>query len=282
MPYFQNNFNQDFVGVLVIGDRQYSMNFKVKGNVNSSVEMIAWNPEPFNLSGNTNLTINFSLDSGATWASKAFNVTTGAVSLTAVTAQEVVTALNNDTGFAALFTAEVFRNNQLSSTGLTNYVKIRANKPRENWKCYIANSGAESIMRFNKKSGVAELPTYFARHTVTNIGSSTYPDCAGVLVQLSNPVSGVDVAIVTEAGGDPNTVQTDWQLFRGKSQLFTFKKQTVDSSSRLTQVIEYPAGALAGDFAKKTTYTYTSTKTVADTICEVPYTLQPGDLIIPG
>jgi hypothetical protein len=77
-------------------------------------------------------------------------------------------------------------------------------------------------------------------------------------------------------------MKEDWQLVRGRGAgLFTFKKQTVDNSNRITQIIEYPAGAIAGDFARKINYKYTSTNTNASSITEIPYVLTDADLLTP-
>lgn len=273
MPFFQNVFDSDFVGCLVLGDRQLSLNFRVRANTNTTTDMVAWNREPYNLSGNTNLTLNYSLDSGGTWAALTINVSAGAADVTAVTCAEVAAALNADATFAALYDAYV-----VSEPKAGNFLKIRARRARERWKHYFSNTSAESKLRFNKKAGVAELPTYFSRHTIANVDD--FDSSVGMLVELSNPVAGVDVAIVTEAGLS-TTVREDWQLLEGRSGLFTFKKITVDGDDRITEIIEYPAGAAAGDFAKLTAYTYTSSNKNPDQITEVPYVLAGGDLVTP-
>jgi hypothetical protein len=56
---------------------------------------------------------------------------------------------------------------------------------------------------------------------------------------------------------------------------------TVDGSDRITQIIEYPAGAVEGDFARKINYTYTSANTNPSTITEIPYVLTDSDLVNP-
>lgn len=272
MPYFQNVFDSEFVGSLLLGDRQLSLNFRIKGNVNSSIDMIAWNQEPYNLSTNKTLTFNYSFDSGSTYTSHGIDVSTSAASAAAAKAFEVVTALNNDSTFSALFTASV-----ITDAKGGNYVKIHALRSRERWRMYFSNSSAESVLRFNKKAGVAELPSYFERHTI----GSGFSDSTNMLIQLSNPVAGVDVAIVSDAGLDPTTVRADYQLLDGRSGLFTFRKQTVDGSNRVTQIIEFPAGAEAGDLAKKITMSYTTTNTNPDRYAEVPYVLQSADLFSP-
>lgn len=274
MPFFQNVFDNDFVGALVIGDRQLSLNFKVKGNINTSVDMVAWNREPYNLSADTDLTINYSFDAGKTWTERLIDVTSEAASTSSVTCAEVAEALNLDAIFKELYEAYVVTDPKAGS-----FLKIRAKRGREKIRTYISNGSAESVLRFNKKAGVAELPTYFSRHTIDNV--SVYADGLGTLIELSNPVAGDDIAIVDEAGLDSSTVQADYELLDGRSGLFTFQKITVDGSDRITQIIEYPAGAGEGDFAKKINYTYTATNKNPDKITEIPYTLQTADLVTP-
>lgn len=274
MPFFQNNFNQDFLGVLVLSDRQYSLDFKVRGNINTSVDMVAWNREPYNLASSPNLTINYSLDSGATWAAMTIDVTAGAVSTSAVTCDEVAAALNANVTFAALFDAYVMRD-----TRAGNFLKLRAEKSRERWKSYISNSSAESVLRFNKKSGVAELPTYFSRHNIASIGD--FPDCCGLLVEL-DVADSIDQAIITDALLDYTDEQADWQLLRGRaSGQYAFTKNTVNVSNQITETIYYGAGAVEGDLAVKTIRTYTGTQTVPDKICEIPWVLTSADLVTP-
>jgi hypothetical protein len=76
-------------------------------------------------------------------------------------------------------------------------------------------------------------------------------------------------------------VHADYQLLRGRSGLFQFQNVTVDGSDRPTQIIEYSAGAKVGDLAMKTTYAYTSANTQPSKVCQVPYTLTAGDLVVP-
>lgn len=272
MPYFQNPFETEFVGALVLGDRQLSLNFRVRPNINTSKDMVAWNREPYNLTGNTDLTFYYSFNSGATYSSVTIDVSTEAASVSAATCAEVAEALNANTLWFELYEAYV-----VSDPKAGNFLKIRAKRPRERWKTYIDNAEAESILRFNKKAGVAELPTYFSRHTI----DSDFEDSVRMLIELSDPVTGVDVNIVEDADLDSATVQEDWQLLAGRSGIFNFQKITVDGSDRITQIIEYPAGAAAGDFARKVNYSYTSSNKNPDKITEIPYVLTGSDLVTP-
>jgi hypothetical protein len=148
-------------------------------------------------------------------------------------------------------------------------------------RAYVSNTGAETKLRFNKRAGIAELPTYFSRHTIAN---RFMENSDATLIELDG-TDAVDLAIIREHLNDPSwtnsDLKPDYALFRGRSGLFVFRKNTVDGSNRITESIEYPAGALAGDFAKKTTYTYDGANTTPTTSAEVPYTLLEADLITP-
>jgi len=337
MSFYQNPLDYEFEASLLLSDRQYNVSFKIKGALpNSSTLFQCWNPGPYDVSSNKALTLNFSFDSGNTWTALTISdVGVTAASTSSATAGEVVEALNADPTFQALFTASVAtdRNN-------LSYVVIKALRSREKFKSYVSNTGAEIVLRFNKKAGVGELPTYMDRHSIAN--KSLFPDSLGMLIKL-DPTTTRDQAIIDDAGYSyivgatngnatvtlPNTsafavgdsveiyngttslartissitantsltlnsnwtgatgtakivvIHADYQILRGRSGLFMFKKQTVDSSSRVTAIIEYPAGALVGDLAKKTTMSYTNSQTSPDKICEVPYTLTSNDFVTP-
>lgn len=279
MPFYQNVFDNDFIGHLLLEDRQYVLDFKVPANKNKSTAMVAWASAPYNTVGNTTLTFNYSIDAGKTFHQFTVTLTSGPTR----TADDIVTDLNNSTNFTSMFTATATPDKQ----GV-KWVFIQAKSgmvltSREQFRCYISNTSAETVLRFNAKAGVAEMPSFFARHTVDNFtshgpgGDNAYPDSQGALIALD--VS-ADAWYITNAGFTASE-QADYALLRGRSMAFKFYKNTVDSSSRITQTIEYPAGAKVGDLAKKTTYTFTSSKTSPDTIAEVPYVLTSGDLITP-
>lgn len=280
MPFFQNPFDQEFRGNLPIGDRQYTLTFSVPANRNTSNYTVAYNCEPYDFSSLNTLTIKFALDKEyKAFASLAINIAGATASATK--AAEVVSILNANATFSWLFTAEVHEMKTASNT-IGNSVIIKTNKSMY-VKHYILNSSAESKMKFNKYAGVAEIPSYFSRHTINNVYN--YTDSAGMLIQLDGTDTAIDRPIIREFLNDTtwtnSSLKSDYQLLEGRSGLFTFRKQTVDSSSRITQIIEYPAGAIAGDFAKKITMSYTGSKTQPDSYAEVPYVLQSGDLITP-
>lgn len=267
MPYYQNVFESEFVGALLLSDRQYNLTFKIRPNRNTSTLMRAFGTAPYNTVGNTTLTFNVSINSGASWTSFDVSITSGA----AVSANQIVTDLNADTNFSSFFTASL----DAFSLDQKGLVTIRANYRRENFKSYVSNSSAETVLKFNRYAGISQLPSYFDRHLISSIG--TYADSVGMLIKLVQPTHNT---LITEAGLS-TTAKTDYELLAGRSGMFTFYNQTVDGSSRITQKIEYPAGAVAGDLAKKTTYSYTGAKTEPDVIAEVPYVLTNSDLVTP-
>lgn len=291
MSFFQNVFTNEFLGSLVLGDRQYAPTFKVKPNAGRGDELVtAWNEPTYDFSGNDSdsntkhdLEFSYSIDgSGRIWSNFKVNVASTAAVEAATTAHEVLSALEANVNFSGLFTASL---GKFEKDG-TYRIQIRQKMAVGRMKFYIVNGGAEEALGFNKRAGVAELPAYFARHTIAERWNFT--DSFGMLIEL-DPSLNVDAALIDNAvdyngislGYAHGTVQADWQLLRGSSGLFTFKKQTVDGSNRVTQIIEYPCGAKVGDFSKKTSYTYTAANTAPSTIAEIPYVLESGDLITP-
>ena len=192
----------------------------------------------------------------------------------ATTVREVVDALNSDPIFNSMYVASVVPMESSESVGIS-----KNPKRKQSFKAYFGNYGAETRLGFNKRAGVAELPEYFSRHTIEN--RNNYPDSMVQLIRLDE-TDPVDQAIIENAGFDPSAMKADWQLLRGRgSGIFTFQKLTIDSSDRITQIIEYPAGAVPGDFARKINYTYTSTNKNASSITEIPYILTDSDMLTP-
>jgi len=358
MPFFQNPFQNDFRGIWVLSDRQYSIEFKVAGNVNALGLMQAYNLPPYDVSANQSLTINFSFDGGNAWTVTTIaNVGSTAANPAAAQPFEIVSALNDPSNalFVQFFTALVNTDGQGRS-----YVQIRQNQSRTfhaGFVWYISNGNAESVLRFNKKAGVAELPTYFQRHAVpivasaaitnatnttpiqitsnghrlqtgnlvvvSNVGGNTAanntvtnpiwsitrvdannftldgssgnfaytsggqwvwyntPDAQHTLIELDPTNISTDTTIVSDAGLNPSFIQADWQLVKGRAGLFTFQNITVDGSDRITQIIEYPAGAQVGDLGRLIEYKYSGSLTHPYQITEIPHTLTSADLVTP-
>ncbi len=355
MSWFQNLFSEEFRGNWLLGDRQYILDFNCSPNKNSSDYQYAWTVEPYDLSSVNTLTFNYAWDSDfKNYSSLAINVAGSTAAATK--ASEIVALLNANATFASMWVAEVspyqFGTPAPSTypmpvptpTAFTVKITKKYSRPKQMVRMYISNTGAETKLRFNKKSGIADLPLYMERHTIAN--RFTYSDSVGLLTKLTQPITAISVAVaaqvtsashgltsgdivyivntnstpvidgeriatvinannftvpvtttvagtrgewlsaiqqqqVADAGLDYSTMKEDWELLRGRSGIFNFSKITVDGSNRVTQIIEYPTGAVAGDFAKKINYTYTGANTNPDTTTEIPYVLVAGDLITP-
>lgn len=271
MSFFQNVFDQEFQGYLVLGDRQASTTYKVPANKNPQTKQIAWNSGPYDFSTYNVLTLNYSWDKEfKIWSSVGVDVAGAEASST--TADEVASKLNSNSTFSELLVASTVVLNGTPTVAVSkNYLK------KQDIKIYFSNSGAESILRFNKKAGVSELPSFFERHTVSN--RYNYPDSIGTLIKLDESNS-IDQTIIQDAGFGL-TPKEDYELLRGRSGLFMFQKITVDSSDRIAQIIEYPAGAVPGDFARKINYSYSGGNSNPSSVTETPHVLQDVDLLSP-
>lgn len=280
MAFYQNLFDQEFRGNWVLSDRQYVLTFICPPNKNKSDWQIAYNAEPWDFSADNTLTLNYAYDVDfKNYSALAINV--AGATPGATTAAEVVAILNANTTFSDMFFAQLSRIDSIATTPITYTVLIRAKTDRikRGVRLWISNTSAEKHMRFNKKAGVAELPTYFDRHTIDE--RFNFPDSTGMLIHLDE-TDPDDQTIITEAGLDFSVMKEDWQLLAGRaSGLFTFQKVTVDGSNRITEIIEYGAGAGVGDFARKISYVYTGANTNPSEVTEIPYVLASGDLITP-
>ena len=251
--FFQNVFNRQFQGNWVLGDRNFSIPFKCQNNNGRGDEIVtAWNVGPYNLSINdTNgnarntLVITCALDQNnfQNWFQISVNVTTGAVSSSAVTGLEIANALNADTVFPTYFYATpttVNYQNPISyenngATGGVNYSVNSSpsntvsrmsqqtfpdNSPRiciqpklstSRFWFYINNGQAEEAIGFNKRSGVSEMPTYFARHTMAN--RFNFTDSQNLLIPLSSPITAISAAgppVITSANHGLTTGNKVW------------------------------------------------------------------------
>lgn len=290
MPFYMNPFSSDFMGVWVLSDRKYSLDFKAPRNAGRGDEYVVHygGNGPFDLTGNdsdgnakANLTIVFALNDPKNWTVLTVNVdgTTPAATKTI----EIVTALNSNALFADFFTAGLYDEQGNGQFRIT----IRQKKPISQFRFYIRPGEAESVLNFNKFVGVGELPSYFARHTIAS--RFDFADGQNHLVELDPGSNNVDAEVIDAAvdakgvsrGYASGTVLADWQLLKGRAGLFTFQKLTVDGSDRITEIIEYQAGAIVGDMARKIAYTYTGANLKPSEITEIPYTLQSGDLVTP-
>lgn len=290
MPFYMNPFSSDFTGAWVLSDRKYSIDFKVPRNAGRGDEYVVsyGGNGPFNLSGNdadgdpkANLVILFALNDPKNWTQLSISV--AGATPAATTTSEIVSLLNANALFADFFTAGL-----KDEQGNGQYrITIRQKKQISQFRFYIQKGQAEEVLKFNKFAGVGEIPTFFDRHSVEQ--RYAFPDSQNQLIALDPVGSVVDAAVIDSAvdaqgvsrGFSSGTVLEDWQLLKGRAGLFTFQKLTVDGSDRITQIIEYPAGAIEGDMARLIAYTYTGANLKPDQITEIPYTLQSGDLVTP-
>lgn len=352
MSYFQNILESEFRANWLLGDRQYVVEFVVNANGNKYNYQLSWNPEPYDVSTDSMLTLYYAWDQNfLNYSALSIDVSTLASDPAAAMASEIAAALNANAIFAEMFNAQVFALPHVNYTAAhyepqPNGVLIlpRTGRIKQTIRLWVDNSGAQQELGFNKKAAIVELPLYMARHCVSN--RFAFPDSQACLIQLSHRITAISVAnptqvtalahglqngdtvyiggsnstpsidgsytityvdadnftipvnvttagdrgealsvtenfMVTQAGFNIANVQTDWQLLRGRSGIFNFQNITVDGSNRITQIIEYPAGAQVGDFARKIQYTYSGGNTQPSQITEIPYTLTAGDLVTP-
>jgi len=284
MPFFQNPFTYDFEGNWLLGDRQHMPKFVVRRNFGRTDDQVtAWAEPTYNLSGNDAdgnskavLTLSFALNNFYNWAD--LPITISASSLAATTAVEVYTSLNANPTFAGFFIASLDR----FESGQPRLV-IKSRQPATNFRFYVKTGRAESVLLFNKRAGVAEMPTYFSRHSIAN--RFQFPDSQNAVIELDPSVltqaAVIDNAVDNKGASlnySSSTVHEDYELLAGRSGLYIFTKNTY-TGDNVTSKIEYHAGAVAGDLGKKTTYVYSGDDLAS--ICEIPYVLENADLVTP-
>ena len=175
--FFQNVFSSEFVGSLVLGDRQYSPSFRVRSNSGRGDSIITnYNEGPYNLSGNDGdgnsnniLTISFFLDGH--WFDLNFNIGNSS----SARVDEIVQTLNDNSEFSSKFKAKIRNSND------ANFINIFSILDSTRIKFFVKNKGAETVLNFNKFAGIAEIPSYFERHTLDNL--TNFPDCANLLIK---------------------------------------------------------------------------------------------------
>ncbi len=296
MPFFQNPFAEDFQGNWVLADRQHSPSFRVPRNSGRGDELsISYESGPFDLSGTDadgddrdTLRIFIALfPEFRTWVRIDVDITTFADSVSAVTHFEIVDALNDDTSFSGWFTAE----NNVSN----NRTMIRSKKSGTEFRYYVENGRAEEALRFNARAGVAEIPSYFDRHKAVHLLTveerASFTDNVNHLIPLDPGANTVDADLIDAAvdvndrslGLDSSTVRDDWEMLEGRSGLFTFQNLCLDANGDIAQIIEFHAGAVVGDTARRICYfrNAAGAGTNPVQITEEPHVLVSGDLVTP-
>jgi hypothetical protein len=224
--YFQNPFFEEYQGYFYLGglaggdaltfpgSRLDKTRFQHWGRGMVRVESVVI-PSVTDLTGNDadgnpldTLTINFAIDPTLReFATIALDITTAAAAPGATTVLEMAESLNNNPNFSSFFTAST----ETLTTGdaPTRQLIIEAKRSAEFIKFYISNTGAETILLFNRAAGVAELPSYFARHTVEN--RHNFRDGVALLVPLSRFITSITAAnpgIITSVGHGLTTGDT--------------------------------------------------------------------------
>ncbi len=310
MPFFMNPFDTDFKANLVMavgtsGWGQQSLTYNVPANKNNSLATVAWNPEPYDFTLTTDdiLTIRYNNNqiNGYTYA-------TLNISLTGVTtAAGVVSALNGNATFATFWNAKV----KEFSEGKTVFIEAKPALSRLGIKYWFENLGAEEALRFNKMAGIAEIPSYFSRHRFEAYTDAASPNFmkdnevfqliqldVDPLAYINDPlvspeitaaIAAVNLAIIQEFTNNPsfagvsdpnpdNRVKYDWELLKGRTALYTFTKKTF-SGGLPTEIIEYNAGSVVGDAAKRTVIVYSGVDPIEK--FEMPHILVAADMITP-
>lgn len=281
MPFYQNVFDVEFKGTLILGEN-HALTFTALPTRNTSKLLQSTNYGPFNLSTNNILRLNYTQDNGKTW----YHLDLNLGSSVKTTTVDIIETLNNNPIFNENFIAKANIDNKNGNV----YLVIEAGKlavlnRKGGFKMYVSNTGAEKHLKINKNAYVVELPSYFSRHTINagalqSDGKPLFPDSLSTLILL-DPNNSDDAEVITDAGLNPSTPKEDYELIRGRSRRLLFTKNTVDGSGRITETIQYNAGAQVGDFAKKTIYTFSGSNTLASNIFELPHVLTSGDLITP-
>lgn len=311
MAFFQNVFQFTFKQVMLQQAWDYSLSFSVGANQNNSNYMVCYNNGPWDLSGSDaegnplniltffiapnerpehfvppseRAAIDYTLRVPFTQVD--VDIAPYAADISAVTAEEVVAAINGSVGLdggcvadpsnpyprntcSALYTAQVY-----SQNGGQN-VRLIANSVSR--FAFISNYGAESVMGWNKNAPVVELPDLALKYAIQNY--SQYPDLGSTQRLLAlDPSNAVDADVIEAAGLDPLNPTPDWKLMKGCSDLYRFSKTVVLSGTQY-YTIEYFAGSQIGDPAVKTYYT-TNAGVIIEK-CITPYILTSSDLIVP-
>ena len=312
MTYFMNPFHEDFYGVWVIDDRAHHPTFPCPRNAGRGHNIVtAWNlpsgdpPRTWDLSGvdadgdaTKDLVLQFAIGADfLNWTILTVDLTDDSnVSFTAVPAamqpNQIVAILNAHDTFPSYFTASLGQ----YEDDPRDRIMITQKIPIERMKFFVVKGTADEVLGFNARAGIAELPTYFARHTVFNRDATTglvaFEDGTNILVTLDPSNAGgasvVDDDIIDNAvnakginlGLDSSTIQEDWELVQGQSGTFSFTKIASGASTTTVTKIIYPAGAKIGDLAKKVVEEYDG---AGDLMREfiMPHTLVSADLITP-
>jgi hypothetical protein len=283
MPFYMNPFNQEYKGLFPQVDNfafgKSLITFTVPNNKNNSTAMIAWNTEPYDFSSLTDLTINYAVDVELQGFS-ALTIDVSGATAAATTALEVATALNANSTFDTWFKAVAQNVTENNGSAPTQSVLITSKKQQTQIKAYMSNSGAESLLGFNKNAGIAELPTTFSKDNIVNYHNA---NSAGQLIELDGTDTAIDRPIIRDFLDNQAWANTDlledWQMLEGRGGRFVFQIATNDVNGHATEIITWSAGAVAGDMAVRTIQVWGAAADILpDEKYEVPHVLTSSDV----
>ena len=131
------------------------------------------------------------------------------------TLSDIIFTLRQNATFNTWFKADLEVWSKGDTFGRTKLI-IKQKHPTTRLKFFVVNTGAATVFNFNAKAGVAEMPSYFQRHTVGNFNPSGdgvttvpyrfyYPDAQNELVLLN---AGQTQITSCSASGTTDTVTT--------------------------------------------------------------------------
>jgi hypothetical protein len=239
MPFYQNPFAEEFRGNLLLGDRSYHLTYPCPPHFGRGKAVLAsLSPGKdgiFNLSGSdavgnslSGLILHFAVDPTLSKFATIAIDCVGTDTASTMTVPQIVTNMNSDSEFSSWFTA-VARSTKDTGGGPPFVIHIKPKIPESNVKFYVDNVGAETVFRFNLKSGIAELPTYFTRHTVEE--QLNFEDGTGMLIELS-----LDITDISIAGSAEITTREDHGLTTGNTVVIAGSNSTpiVDGEHSIT------------------------------------------------
>jgi hypothetical protein len=277
-----NPFNQEYKGMFPQVDHHAFakplITYTVPNSKNTNTAMIAWKTEPYDFSSLTDLTINYAVNPDHGFSALTINV--AGATAAATTAREVADLLNANATFAGLFTAVAQSVTENQGSEPTKSVLVTSKRQNDAIRAYMSITGAETELGFNDNAGIAELPTYFTKDTITNYH---LPNSAGQLIELDGTVVAVDRVIIRNFLDNQTWTNADlledWQLLEGRGGRFVFQINTSNASGQPLDTITWSAGAVAGDMAVRTVYVWTdAADTVPDEKYEVPHVLTTADV----
>ena len=240
MPFFQNPFPDEYRGNLLLSDRSYQMTFVCpphSGRGRTILRSIDPGKDGvFDLSGTdakgnskAELILHYAIDPNLVQFASITIDCVGADTASEMTVPQIVANMNANSNFSSFFTARTMSSNGKQSAGPPFVIHIESTVPGERIKFYVDNTGTETVLKYNLKSGLAELPTYFSRHNISE--RFNFSDSTSMLVELS-----LDITNITAAGSAEVTTRSDHGLTTGDTVTIAGSNSTpsLDGSHTVT------------------------------------------------